>query len=67
MEISRLDHFVLTTAHPEECLRFYTEILGMELRRENDRCAIRTATSSSFAAMEKNSRMPRRNSRHKIF
>ena len=40
MEISRLDHFVLTTAHLEECLRFYTDILGMELRRENGRYAL---------------------------
>ena len=39
MEISRLDHFVLTTARLEECLRFYTEILGMELRQENGRYA----------------------------
>ena len=34
MNISLLDHFVLTTEHPKECLRFYTEILGMELRQE---------------------------------
>lgn len=40
MEISRLDHFVLTTARLEECLRFYTDILGMELRRENGRYAL---------------------------
>ena len=39
MNISLLDHFVLTTEHPKECLRFYTEILGMELRQENGRYA----------------------------
>lgn len=27
--IDRLDHFVLTTAQPEETIRFYTEVLGM--------------------------------------
>lgn len=29
--IDRLDHFVLTTAQPEETIRFYTEVLGMTL------------------------------------
>ncbi|MDH4151102.1 MAG: VOC family protein [Betaproteobacteria bacterium] len=29
--IDRLDHFVLTTAQPEEIIRFYTEVLGMKL------------------------------------
>lgn len=27
--IDRLDHFVMTTAQPEETIRFYTEVLGM--------------------------------------
>jgi catechol 2,3-dioxygenase-like lactoylglutathione lyase family enzyme len=27
--IDRLDHLVLTTAHEAECIRFYTEALGM--------------------------------------
>jgi len=27
--IDHLDHFVLTTAQPEETIRFYTEVLGM--------------------------------------
>ncbi|BEU88185.1 VOC family protein [Selenomonas sp. TAMA-11512] len=40
MEISHLDHFVLTTAHLEKCLHFYTDILGMELRHENGRYAL---------------------------
>jgi catechol 2,3-dioxygenase-like lactoylglutathione lyase family enzyme len=29
--ISHLDHLVLTTANEAECVRFYTEILGMRL------------------------------------
>ncbi|MDF0606549.1 VOC family protein [Neisseriaceae bacterium TC5R-5] len=29
--ISHLDHLVLTTAHEEACIRFYTEVLGMRL------------------------------------
>ena len=29
--IDRLDHLVLTTAHEAECIRFYTEALGMRL------------------------------------
>ncbi len=29
--IDRLDHFVLTTAQPDETIRFYTEVLGMKL------------------------------------
>ena len=28
--IDHLDHFVLTTAQPEETIRFYTEVLGMK-------------------------------------
>ena len=31
--IDHLDHLVLTTSHPEECIRFYTEVLGMTLER----------------------------------
>ncbi|HLT27298.1 MAG TPA: VOC family protein [Zeimonas sp.] len=31
--IDHLDHLVLTTAHPDECVRFYTETLGMSLER----------------------------------
>ncbi|HEY0878306.1 MAG TPA: VOC family protein [Zeimonas sp.] len=31
--IDHLDHLVLTTAHPDECVRFYTEVLGMSLER----------------------------------
>jgi catechol 2,3-dioxygenase-like lactoylglutathione lyase family enzyme len=27
--IDRLDHLVLTTAHEQACIRFYTEVLGM--------------------------------------
>lgn len=29
--ISHLDHLVLTTANEAECIRFYTEVLGMKL------------------------------------
>jgi catechol 2,3-dioxygenase-like lactoylglutathione lyase family enzyme len=29
--ISHLDHLVLTTAHEADCIRFYTEVLGMQL------------------------------------
>jgi len=29
--IDHLDHFVLTTAQPDETIRFYTEVLGMTL------------------------------------
>ena len=34
--IDRLDHFVLTTAQPEETIRFYTEVLGMQLETFRD-------------------------------
>ncbi len=41
--IDRLDHFVLTTAQPEETIRFYTEVLGMKLEtfREGKRLALK--------------------------
>jgi catechol 2,3-dioxygenase-like lactoylglutathione lyase family enzyme len=29
--IDHLDHLVLTTAAEPECIRFYTEVLGMRL------------------------------------
>ena len=29
--IDHLDHLVLTTAHEEACINFYTELLGMQL------------------------------------
>ena len=29
--IHRLDHLVLTTEHEEDCIHFYTKILGMQL------------------------------------
>ena len=31
--IDRLDHLVLTTAHVADCIRFYTDVLGMRLER----------------------------------
>lgn len=41
--IDRLDHFVLTTAQPDEIIRFYTEVLGMTLEtfREGKRLALK--------------------------
>lgn len=32
--IKSIDHMVITTNDPEACIRFYTEILGMEHRME---------------------------------
>ncbi len=29
--IDHLDHLVLTTSHEADCIRFYTEVLGMQL------------------------------------
>ena len=29
--IDRIDHLVLTTAHETACIRFYVEVLGMQL------------------------------------
>jgi catechol 2,3-dioxygenase-like lactoylglutathione lyase family enzyme len=29
--VDHLDHLVLTTAHEAECIRFYTEVLGMQM------------------------------------
>lgn len=29
--IDHLDHLVLTTAHEAECIRFYTDVLGMQM------------------------------------
>ena len=31
--IDHLDHIVLTTAHSEQCIDFYTRVLGMKLER----------------------------------
>ena len=31
--IERLDHLVLTTAHPDACIDFYVRVLGMDLER----------------------------------
>jgi catechol 2,3-dioxygenase-like lactoylglutathione lyase family enzyme len=31
--IDHLDHFVLTTARTEQCIDFYTRVLGMKLKR----------------------------------
>jgi len=29
--IDQLDHLVLTTGHEAECIRFYTDVVGMQL------------------------------------
>jgi len=43
--IDHLDHLVLTTAHPDDCIRFYTEVLGMTLERFGEgRIAFRFGT-----------------------
>ena len=34
--IRSLDHLVLTTEHESECIRFYTEVMGMRLERFGD-------------------------------
>ena len=31
--IDHLDHIVLTTAHTEQCIDFYTRVLGMKFER----------------------------------
>ena len=31
--IDRIDHIVLTTAHPDACIDFYTRVLGMTVER----------------------------------
>ena len=41
--IDHIDHIVLTTRDKEACIRFYTEVLGMELVR------FRTPTEERFA------------------
>lgn len=41
MKIRRIDHLVITTADLEKCIRFYTEILDMELVEKDGRIALR--------------------------
>lgn len=41
MKWNRLDHLVLTTANLDACLHFYVDLLGMELDRRGDRCAVK--------------------------
>lgn len=41
MKISRLDHFVLTTEHLDECLNFYSNVMGMDIERNNQRYSLR--------------------------
>ena len=45
--IDRLDHFVLTTAQPDEIVRFYTDVLGMkpETFRDGQRLALKFGRS----------------------
>ena len=35
--IDHLDHLVLTTAHTEQCIDFYTRVLGMKFERFGER------------------------------
>ena len=41
MKILGMDHFVLTTQNLEACLRFYTEVLGMEQTKTSGRFILR--------------------------
>ena len=41
VKILEMDHFVLTTQNLEACLRFYTEMLGMEQKETNGRFILR--------------------------
>lgn len=41
MRLERFDHLVLTTADLDACLRFYVDLLGMELDGTNQRYALR--------------------------
>lgn len=41
MKVKQIDHLVLTTEHLEECLRFYSEILGMDIDHSHQRYALR--------------------------
>ena len=40
MKLTRLDHFVLTTGNVAECLHFYRDVLGMDVREQNGRLAL---------------------------
>lgn len=41
MKVTNIDHIVIPVADIENSLRFYTEILGMEADRSNNRFAVR--------------------------
>lgn len=41
MRIASLDHLVLTTDDLAACLKFYGEVLGMEIQRNDNRYALR--------------------------
>ena len=45
MKIAGLDHLVLTTDNLEACLKFYEEVLGMEVRQTGNRYALRFGKS----------------------
>ena len=40
MKISRIDHLVLTTDDLTACLKFYGEVLGMDVRKTGNRYAL---------------------------
>lgn len=41
MQITALDHLVLTTSNFERCVWFYRDVLGMELLCQDDHYAFR--------------------------
>lgn len=41
MKIERIDHLVITTACPEACLHFYTDILNLEADKSNGHWAVK--------------------------
>ena len=58
MKIDHLDHLVITTANPEECLHFYVDILGMELDDSNHRYAVRFGNQKINIHREKAEHLP---------
>ena len=45
MKISGIDHIVLTTSNLEACLKFYGEVLGLEVVHQEDRYALHFGSS----------------------
>ena len=59
--IDRLDHFVLTTAQPDEIVRFYTAVLGMTLEtfRNGQRLALKFGRSKINIHVQGNAYEPK--------